>query len=272
MSNQFRIAKVGKNALTATDPRDFVFHSGYNTPMIVNEGGHNPTLGVSGSEPFSDVAHGMSYTPFTFGFCKFADNRVGAAGSRASTVDFHFTNVRVNSTNVRFGYANNTGGNYSPAFRYYQTEVPLAGTPSITNPGGRRLVIAKTGYNALTDTNPNHMVYDSQFKSMKYALEGNVTVNIPGGSYPVAYETTIVTHNLGYYPFFQCFGQKSSTPTLNYIMPINFADAGYELYDTVYTTTTALIYRSYGASAFGGSLSAYTLKIFYKIYSFDLGF
>lgn len=272
MSNQFRIAKVTKNALTATDPRDFVFHSSYNTLKIVNEGSHSPTLATNASESFSDVAHGLSYTPFTLGFCKFANNRVAPPGTKASNVNFHFTNLRVNSTNVRFGYLNLTGGNYSPAFRYMQTEVPHAGTPSFANPGGRRLVIAKTGYNALTETNPNNIVFDSQFKTMKYSLEGDVTVNIPGAAYPAVYETTLVTHNLGYYPFFQCFGHDTTAPGFTYMMPINFADAGFERYDSVYATTTALIFRSEVNSIYGGSSGAYSLKIFYKIYSYDLGF
>lgn len=272
MSNQFRIAKTTKNALTATDPRDFIFHSSYNTFKIVNEGGNSPTLGISYDQSFSNVAHGMSYTPFTLGFCKFADNYVAPPGTKGRNVQFYFTNLRVNSTNVRFGYFNATDGNYSPSFRYMQTEVPHAGTPSFANPGGRRLVIAKSGYNALTETNPNNIVFDSQFKTMKYALEGNVTVNIPGAANPNAYETTLVTHNLGYYPYFQCFGQDTDFPNNRYIMPINFSDAGYEQHNSVFATKTALIFRAENNSTFGGSSSAYSLKIFYKIYSYDLGF
>src|SRR5690606_34220477 len=108
-----------------------------------------------------NVAHSLNYTPFTFGFCKFTNNRVGLVGSKASNANFFFTNLRVNATSVRFGYFNNTGGNYSPVFKYIATEIPLSGTPNITPSGRNRIIISKPGIDALTDTNPNNKKYDS---------------------------------------------------------------------------------------------------------------
>lgn len=271
MSNQFRIAKLGKNALTATDPNDFIFHSSYNSPMVVGENTHSPTLGTTASETFTNKTHGLNYTPFTYGFCKFANNRVGLPGTKASNVNFWFTNVGIDSTNVKFGYNNFTGGNYSPTFKYLATEIPLSGTPSITDPGGNRLVIAKDGYNALSETNPNNKIYDSQFKSLKYYLEGTKTINVPSGSDPVYYEETIVTHSLGYYPFFTAVADISSSG-YKFVMPIVFSDAGFENYDFIYATTTALLYRSERNSPYGTSWPGYSIEIKYKVFSFDLGF
>jgi hypothetical protein len=123
---QIRVARGGKNALTSTDPNDFIFHSEYNTFKIIAEGTYNPTLGDSGgAETVTSKAHGQSYVPFVFAFCKFVNNRVGIAGNTASDVSFGFTRVTVDATNINFYYFNGTGGNYSPTFKYYICELPL---------------------------------------------------------------------------------------------------------------------------------------------------
>lgn len=123
---EIRIAKAGKDALTATDPNDFIFHSAYNTFKIIAQGTHNPTVSNNGtSETYSIKAHEQSYVPFVFAFCKFTNSRVGGVGSKASDVDFWFTRLTVDATNITFYYVNNTGGNYTPVFAYYICELKL---------------------------------------------------------------------------------------------------------------------------------------------------
>lgn len=126
MTYLIAVSKAGENVLTATDPNDFIFHSGYNTFKIIAEGTYSPTLGDSGgAETSTSKAHGQSITPFVFAFCEFANSRVGGVGNRASNANFWFTRLIVNSTNMNFYYINDTGGNYSPVFKYYITEIPL---------------------------------------------------------------------------------------------------------------------------------------------------
>lgn len=61
-----------------------------------------------------------------------------------------------------------------------------------------KLVIAKPGYNALTETDPNNLVFSSDYDTLKYHLSGEKTVNAPSnGTY-----VEEVTHGLGYVPFF----------------------------------------------------------------------
>ena len=274
--NVFRLARPGRNALTSTNPNDFIFSSDWSTPQIVAEAAASPVLGTAASETFHNMAHGLNYTPFTTGFVKFADNRVGLIGTKAAGVEFYTTNLRMNATNIRFGYVNNTGGNYTPTFKYLALEIPLAGTPSIANPGGRRIVVAKPGYNALTDLNPDHKVYDSQFGTIKYDTDGENTLVIPAAT-PAANvtavsETVLLTHNLGYYPVFGGnFEYSVDDPGKAYIMPITFSDAGFWTYDMLYVTTTQLIFRREFGNAFGGiPYSAQTVKIYWKLYSRDL--
>ena len=125
MSYIMALSKLTKNVLTASNPNDFIFHSGYNTFKIIAEPTYSPTLAVSVTETYTSVAHGQSFTPFIFCFIKFADNRIAGVGNKAATVDFRFTKLVINSTYILFYYINNTGGNYSPVFKYYITEIPL---------------------------------------------------------------------------------------------------------------------------------------------------
>jgi hypothetical protein len=119
------VAKQGVNALTATDPNDFIFHSDYNTFKILKEGSASPALPDSaGIEVDYSFTLGLDFTPLVFGFCKFANGRVGPPGSKASNVDFWFTVVRTEDDGVIFRYINNTGGNYTPTFKYIAFEVP----------------------------------------------------------------------------------------------------------------------------------------------------
>lgn len=274
--NVFKLAKNGINALEATNPNDFVFSTDYSTPQIVKTAKVSPTLSTASSETFSNLAHGLTYTPFPFGFIKFADNRVGLIGSKAAGVEFYSTNMRVNATNIRFGYINNSGGNYTPTFKYLATEIPLSGTPSVTNMVGSRIIVSKTGINSLTDTNPNNKKYDSQFPTLKYFNQATSTINIPSAT-PAANatataETTIITHNLGYYPFFGANYEFSvDDPGKYYIMPVMFGDAGFWIYNMIYATTTQLIFRREFGNSFGGfTYPAQTIKVYWKIYSLDL--
>lgn len=272
----FRLARPGINALTATSPNDFIFSPDWNTPNIVAQNTVTPTLSTTGSETFYDVAHGLNYTPFSVGFVKFADNYVGMIGNKARGVEFYSTNLRVNTTNVKFGYNNFTGGNYVPKFKYLALEIPLAGTPSVANPGGRRIVIAKSGFNALDELNPNNKIFDSQFGTIKYFSEDVSEVTIgattPAANVSSVSETVLATHNLGYYPFFGGnFEFSVDDPGKVFILPITFADAGFWSYDMLYVTTTQIVFRREFGNAFGGiPYSAQTVKIYWKLYSKDL--
>lgn len=275
--NSLRISRAGRNAITSTSPNDFIFNSDYNSPKIVSEVKSQPTHADNGgTESFYSYNHGLSYTPFVFAFCKFDNSRVGLPGTKQSNADFWFTNLRVNNTNVSFGYANSTGGNAVPYWKYLATELPLAGTPSFTEEHGNRLIIARDGNNVFTqNTNPNLMQFDSRWKSLKYFMQNESLVSIPLTDPTVAnttysYEQVLVNHNLGYYPFFQCFILYEGD-TIYSSMPDVFSDAGFWSYHFIYTTTTQIIYRFEGGDSFGGNQAGgYNIKLYWKIFSFDL--
>lgn len=277
MSNVFRIAKLGKNALTSTSPNDFIFMSERTSPQIIKQDKVQPTHAPNASESFHDFPHALNYTPYVFAFCKFENNRVGIPGEKASNQDFWFTNVRVNATNVRFGYLNLTAGSRVPVWQYIATNYPLAGSPSIPTVHGRRVAISYPGFTALETENPFFYQYHSRWGSFKYFLEGNPTISIPLTSPTSAgviysYEQVLATHNLGYYPFFQS-SFRYSGDTIYSIMPEVLEDAGFITRHMIYATTTQLIYRFEGGDSFGGfQAGGYDIELFWKIFSWNLGF
>lgn len=126
MAQEARISKATKNALTATDPNDFIFHSSYNTFKILATGTFSPTSASGGNS--HTVAHGQSFIPFVFTMIQFTDGRVSFAGSHSAVAlgsSFELAGVKVDATNITYTFTNNTGGNYTPVLRYYICEIPL---------------------------------------------------------------------------------------------------------------------------------------------------
>lgn len=125
MSKQIRVARGGKNALTSTDPNDFIFHSEYNTFKIVEEGSEEFVMAPTGDEEESISIETTHSNQFAFVFIKFANGRVAPPGTKASDVEFWFTRVEIDGTNILCSYVNLTGGNYTATFKYYICELPL---------------------------------------------------------------------------------------------------------------------------------------------------
>ena len=66
--------------------------------------------------------------------------------------------------------------------------------------------MSKSGYNAVTETDPNNLVFSSDYQTLKYATSGSVSLNFKtnqgGGSGQHQYEVD-VAHGFAYRPL--CF-------------------------------------------------------------------
>lgn len=83
-----------------------------------------------------------------------------------------------------------------------------------------KIVVAKEGFNALTETDPDNLIYSSDYDTLKYHLSGEINVSPNGGTV----EAT-VTHGLGYIPYFTAYVDNfAGSPGTNYNMcPGKFA-------------------------------------------------
>lgn len=122
-----KVSISGANALTSTNPNDYIFHSDLNTFKILAEG--NLTTQTVDADPKTfTVAHGRSSTPAVTAFAKFPDGYVCQAGSkeRADNVKpiERYWFLEVDATNVRFIFYKGTTANYNVNIKYFVFEGP----------------------------------------------------------------------------------------------------------------------------------------------------
>lgn len=123
-----------------------------------------------------------------------------------------------------------------------------------------RIIIAKDGFNALTETNPNNKAFDSLYDTLKYYASGEVNLVVNGSDV----ETTI-THNLGYIPFFIVFHNTPSNSGRYSMTPFAFEDVSNYGYISAYADATK-IYFAIHTNAF-----AATINFKYKIFRNNTG-
>ena len=129
MSKIIAVAKSGKNALTSTDPNDFIFHSSFNTFKIIDEGTLLSQSVTTDPTTFT-LAHNQSQIPTFYAFAKFPDGKVAMPNSFDYTVQdvvatgYGVFSVEADSTNLYFMFSK-LGSNYSVDIKYYIFESPL---------------------------------------------------------------------------------------------------------------------------------------------------
>jgi len=126
----------------------------------------------------------------------------------------------------------------------------------------QKIVISKAGYNAVNETDPDHLVYSSDYDSLKYYVAGSVDLDMSGAGDVEAN----ITHNLGYVPFFIAYLNYVPLVTDYAAVPSYSASFGNWQTLDVYATTTKLYFtvKKSGSPAF-------TWTIVYKIFRNNMG-
>ena len=125
-----------------------------------------------------------------------------------------------------------------------------------------KIVVAKPGFDAKTETDPNNLNYSSDYDSLKYYASGSASLT-PNG---VDIETS-VAHNLGYIPFFIAYVHTITSTTKYSMCPFTFSDAGFYATICVYADATKLYFKIF-TNTFTG---IYTFTFQYKIFLNRLG-
>lgn len=78
----------------------------------------------------------------------------------------------------------------------------------------KKIVISKSGYNAASETNPNNLIFSSDYNTLKYYASGYVDINYDEDtSGSDVYSTSTAAHGLSYVPFFYAFVDIDSSGT-----------------------------------------------------------
>ena len=125
--------------------------------------------------------------------------------------------------------------------------------------------VSKPGFNVLTETGPDNLVFSSDYNTLKYYLSGSYVMTAS-----VNTEVTIA-HNLGYTPFFVAFTDAVATNPIgiaNTYSLIEYAD----LVGGVFVATRAYVdSTNLYLSANIGFSTSYTIHWYYKIFKNNLG-
>lgn len=129
--------------------------------------------------------------------------------------------------------------------------------------------ISKAGNNVVTETDPDDLIYSSDYNSLKYYLSGGTTISITGDGSEKTSEVTI-SHNLGYVPYFIVYSDGPNLFSGSYsIVPYyseNNPSAGNKVYCEAFCGTANLTLKFTNKSA-----NSYTANFYYKIYRNILG-
>jgi len=126
-----------------------------------------------------------------------------------------------------------------------------------------KLGISKSGYNVLTETNPNNLIFSSDYNTLKYYTSGSATITFTtsnrfGDGYG---KFTSITHNLGYYPYVEVYVSDWDGV---FPVPIRRTGASVFYQHFVYVSTTTLYFGIKYSSSFSGSKSCTYYYFIYK--------
>lgn len=124
-----------------------------------------------------------------------------------------------------------------------------------------KLIITKAGFNAKTETDPDNIIFSSDYNTLKYALSGNYEMTGVTGDTDVT-----IAHNLGYVPFYIVYcNDFVAQPTYYGLTEYYFGLGGRTQRAKAYVDDTNL-YLSLDLDAG----AAVTVKWYYKIFKNNL--
>lgn len=108
-----------------------------------------------------------------------------------------------------------------------------------------KIIVSKDGFNAVTDTDPRHHKFNSDYGTLKYFDKITATLTAGDGTLGGDFAGTVShNHNLGYYPFVEVFVEVYiTTPTGDKEYCPLFGSGAFVAYSASYTITpTQLIF------------------------------
>jgi len=129
-----------------------------------------------------------------------------------------------------------------------------------------KFVISKPTKNVLTETNPNNLVFSSDYGTLKYETSGTVTVTaVVNGVDKLFFG--FFNHNLGHYPYVEAYVKEIDA---NIYKPMPLFTSGATTFITygLQLTTTQLLFR---IRMVNYAFATYSIVFKYFIFKNDLG-
>ena len=130
----------------------------------------------------------------------------------------------------------------------------------------KKVVISKSGYDATSETDPDNLIFSSDYNTLKYYKSGNESITINGDGSDQS-TTESVYHGLGYVPFFIAYVNDFVNNTTKYYIAPFYSS-------TISVTREAFVWADENYIYFkmrNKSSSNYTANFYYKIFRNSLG-
>ena len=132
------------------------------------------------------------------------------------------------------------------------------------------LKIAKPGFDVLTETDPNKLIFSSDYNTLKYYKSGTITHSVSEADNTLYRTKSYYTHNLNFYPYFEVYCKDD---LMSGWQPVGKFEAGAGAYRSFYAfvTKTRLYVVAAGYTGIGGAGESYDVVFKYKIFRNNLG-
>lgn len=117
------------------------------------------------------------------------------------------------------------------------------------------LKVSKAGYNAITETNPNNLIFSSEYNTLKYYSSGSASLSVSGAD-----TETYITHSLGYEPVFFVYCNSPVFTSRYSMTPVVFEDFNVYSYIESYADSNKIYFTVHT-----NTLTA-TVTFLYKIF------
>jgi hypothetical protein len=125
----------------------------------------------------------------------------------------------------------------------------------------QKIVITKPGFNSLTETNPDNIIFSSDYNTLKYDIAGSSNIHIVGDN-TLKTTTNTIAHNLGYAPFFIVCVDDFANGVANYaIVPYSNSTVVYTIKAEAWVNATNLYLKMTNKSDLD-----LTAHFYYKIF------
>ena len=179
MAQTIRVSLPGYNALTDNNPDRFALYADQDWVLIKEKVRGNIYFKSSDYPSGYPITHSLGYVPFFLVFVKDMDN-YSFYGAKNMWLQCGNANLQI----AYSAYSNNNtlylieATNVTTPFYYYIFYDNIVGSSNQSIIQSDKVIkVIRPGYNALTDTDPNHYIFHSDLNTFKIIKEGIVTIN-----------------------------------------------------------------------------------------------
>ncbi len=128
-----------------------------------------------------------------------------------------------------------------------------------------KIKITKPTYNALTENDPRHIIFSSDYGTLKYFIQGSTSITINCQDLDTV-GWSFINHNLGYYPYVEAYLKNPNNEYEYLPIQMSGASTGWNAYIDITTTQIKFYIEAFGFT------TQQTFYIYFYIFNNNLLF